>query len=416
MDIIFSEQTPPEEDKELEKDQFTHTLNTLYVNGRHLETQLKRSLAAFDALPSPSSPPASDLSTNDLYQPSCFEQIQILLDNSAEESKGVHSPVNAELRQESASVVKALAKDTFPCLGKIESSIVNPELSSFKGIQDSSELKEHQKERNYIYSPYDIARGYGSQEAPKIQSAGAINDLLYKVAIYHPYTGKKTQEFLVCGSQSLYELKKNIYCVINMLTDMCDSRGGSFFFIEGCFYEDDTELPIAEEIVNAQRKHMENLKCPLDPPEFVMSNSHKAKSFPYNPSYYAETKGGQKVFAKKSMQNTQWRDLSVRLGVPYLFRHRSECDHVFAVHDIRRADVEDPGSVKHYPFLVFQSKMKRFLCTVCTTQHAKFICKNDRLAPEKPLYICEQCYKITHFDAKGQLLYNDFNLYLYYHD
>jgi len=416
MNIIFSEQNPPEEDKELEKDQFTHTLNTLYVNGKYFKFQFQQSLEAFDALPNPKPPSDSDLSTHDLYQPSCFEQVEEFLNNN-EEVKGDNDPISHTLRTESASVMQVLKKEKIPNLEEIENSVINLELSSFKGIkEDINELKEHQKERNYIYSPYDIIRGYNNKEGVKIKSTNTLNDLLYRVAVYHPFTGKKTQEFLVPGSQSLHELKKAIYCVIDMLTDMYDSSGGSFFFIENCFYEDDTELPIAEDIINAQRKFMENVKHPLKEPEFTMSSSHKAKTFPYIPSNYSILKADQKIFTKKSMLNTKWQDINIRLGVPYLFRHKSECDHIFAINDIRMANDEDMGNMKQYPFLVFQSKMKRLLCTVCSMQHAKFICKDDRLAPEKPLYICEQCYKITHFDSKGQLLYNDFNLYLYYHD
>ena len=114
------------------------------------------------------------------------------------------------------------------------------------------------------------------------------------------------------------------------------------------------------------------------------------------------------------MLNSKWNDITLRIGVPYLFRHKSECDHIFIISDIRMINNEDPENL--YPLMIFQSKMKRFLCNVCSFRHAKFVCKNDKLTPDKPLYICEQCYKLTHFDSKDQLLYDDFNVYFYYHD
>lgn len=42
-------------------------------------------------------------------------------------------------------------------------------------------------------------------------------ELILNVSIYHPYNGKKVQEFVVLGSQYLTELKDQIYCICDQL-------------------------------------------------------------------------------------------------------------------------------------------------------------------------------------------------------
>jgi len=439
MDILFSEKAPLEDEKDFDNQQFAHTLNSLYINGNTTENNWKKVLSEFDLLEPNTLEPGIDISTTDLYQPSPYEQVESIiykaLDQEDKKSESPpETPMGHGLRQECASVAHVLFKGEFPSGNEIEESTKNYALDSFDKFNEivtSKELKEHQKERNYIFSPYDVARSYQNLKKPEISNSNIsehkIPDfLLYKIAIYHPLTGKKTQEFLVPGQQNLYELKKSIHCVTDLYIDMNENRGGSFFFIEGTFYEDETEIRICDEIINAQKIHLANEKLIKTEGKFAMSTSHKNKTFPYNPSNYIDLKNPEnnidpslvkyKPFTQKSMLITSWNSINLRIGVPYLFRHKNSCDHLFCINDIRLLENTDNSKITEYPLLVFQSKQKRFLCNVCAVKHAKFVCKNDRLSIGKPLYICDSCYRLTHYDKNGKLLYNDFTLYPYYHD
>ncbi len=61
-------------------------------------------------------------------------------------------------------------------------------------------------------------------------------DLILHVTIYHSFTGKKSQEFIVLGSQKLSALKDKIYCVSDHLEEKADTS--SYFFINNTFYND----------------------------------------------------------------------------------------------------------------------------------------------------------------------------------
>ncbi len=389
MDILFSEKVPTDEEKQGDGPYFAHALNTLYMSGHHLEKQWRDVFLQFDAEESKADPKL-DLGTEELYQASQFEQVEGLISKAVATSiqggdKGP-SVATPRLRRESAEVMKVLANAEFPTLEDIDASTKNYDLQSFAqfGEDTANELKEHQKERNYMYSPYDIPRGYANYQKPAPGPVSVpknkLNDLLYRVAVYHPLTGKKTHEYLVTGSQTLHEIKKAIYCVTDTLTNICEPHSGSFFFIEGCFYEDESEASVASELVTAQRVQLSTAKKSVweEKKEFAISQSHRLKSFPYVRENYCgkpldELRGaGARPFVVRSMLNTKWKDVILRLGVPYLFRHKSGCDHVVAVNDIRWADSSDPDTVGQYPLLVFQSKMKRFLCNVCSVRHAKY--------------------------------------------
>lgn len=41
------------------------------------------------------------------------------------------------------------------------------------------------------------------------------------------------------------------------------------------------------------------------------------------------------IYSKKNMEATTFNDLSITVGVPYLYCHRGNCEHIMVVNDIR---------------------------------------------------------------------------------
>ena len=84
-----------------------------------------------------------------------------------------------------------------------------------------------------------------------------------------------------------------------------------------------------------------------------------------NPKNYSElepeasfpTKNG--VFKKKHMSHVKFEDLNVKIGQPYIYRHR-QCDHMFIFSNIRKyKNLFDNPSLEMSPKLVSQESIKR---------------------------------------------------------
>jgi snRNA-activating protein complex subunit 3 len=73
-------------------------------------------------------------------------------------------------------------------------------------------------------------------------------------------------------------------------------------------------------------------------------------------------------------------------------------------------------AVAEYPLLIFQSKQHMRKCSVCATFLAKLVTHHDRLAPASPAFFCQQCYDFLHKDADGNVLYQGFQVFPYYHE
>jgi snRNA-activating protein complex subunit 3 len=145
-----------------------------------------------------------------------------------------------------------------------------------------------------------------NKEAEPIDS----NEVILSVALYdtNPKSkGSKSQEYLVLGSQYLSTLKDRIYCLNDHILNGQNIKSG-YFFIENTFYNDtrqpnnmDYSLPILEWVNINQRYTQPNLG----------------------------------VFTSKSMENVRFKDLSIRIGAPYVFVHQGNCEHLIMFTSLR---------------------------------------------------------------------------------
>lgn len=67
--------------------------------------------------------------------------------------------------------------------------------------------------------------------------ASCVDEVVLKIAVFHPTAHYKTQEFMVYGSQPLTSLRDRIYCLHDQILDGVHTPS-SYFFIENKFYND----------------------------------------------------------------------------------------------------------------------------------------------------------------------------------
>lgn len=149
------------------------------------------------------------------------------------------------------------------------------------------------------------------------------SNLLFHFSIYHGLFGSKTQEIILNEDQNLSELADNIYCLVKefrciykyinlnnhyyLAQDQNDNiSNSSFFFIENVFYNDMRKIEskmLSKSIVFKQKR---------------TENEEKVK-----------------IFEENLMETQKIKDLSLRIGKIYLYRHHESCDHMIVVNSIR---------------------------------------------------------------------------------
>jgi len=208
------------------------------------------------------------------------------------------------------------------------------------------------------------------------------------VGVYRSGRLTKLQEFLVLGSQKLTELRDKFYCLSDILLDGPDTKSG-YFFIENVFYNDmraPTAIDYSQNVI-----------------EWVNQNNR----------YSLKSLG---VFRKGDMDAMRFKDLIIRLNYPYYYVHQGNCEHVLMFKEIRLLHSSDNQNLNCYPLQTFGARMRRRKCRVCEVNAAKHATYGDRLAQENPCFLCENCYVSLHYDKKGRLLYDDFEVYDYHHE
>ncbi|KAF9193886.1 small nuclear RNA activating complex, polypeptide 3 [Haplosporangium sp. Z 767] len=126
---------------------------------------------------------------------------------------------------------------------------------------------------------------------------------------------------------------------------------------------------------------------------------------------------GFRNIEKKYMHDTLIQDLSIRLQQPYLLVHQGNCEHILMFKDLRLfSQQHDDLNRLSYPRTLYRTKKTHHLCRMCNSSPAYYITVDDRLAGETPCYFCEQCYNGFHYDADGNILYDDFRVFLYSQD
>lgn len=223
-----------------------------------------------------------------------------------------------------------------------------------------------------------------------------FDDILITVRVYEPFVYKRgfcsnrkprlSQEFYVLGRQLLSELRDKIYCqcqfgpFLDISTnyetisneDAADcqpstskqANDNGFFFITDTFYRD---TRTTDEDITADIREWIERKSDIGPIQI------------------------------KSMENTKFEDLDIRLGFPQLFRHFINCEHIISFTDIRLLAPDDSLKLIDYPLLRCVSSSREELCIICGIMEATFVVRNCNYHIQDPAYLCRTCMISYHY-------------------
>lgn len=260
-----------------------------------------------------------------------------------------------------------------------------------------------------------ILRKYNRYQyiAPQHDNTIGICDLkpfeeaLIVVRVYEPFSYKRgvansrvprlSQEFYVLGKQTLNELRDKIYC---------HCQYGPFHDISNDY----------EQIMKVAATDI-----PLQPTTnqggvfFITDTFYKDVNGEGYPAEIIEWMARQSEIGpvqKKTMQETKFEDLSIRLGHPQLYRHYTNCEHVVVFSDIRLLATTDSMKVSDYPVLRCVSSSRNTICVVCGLAEAAFIIRNTNAHLQDPSYLCQSCLVSYHYiDGKKNGNFQLFRVY-----
>lgn len=345
--------------------------------------------------------------------PQTYEDVKTLLD--------IQNDVEEEILEDSISLNNLAQLDDVPIFDvKLHDLHLKPGQKSINIPKKAMRLRcvqrcveEHSvKARGNIPSKYNRYRYIEHKLDNSSESCDLIplKEILITVRVYEPFVykrGEKTQrkprlsqEFLVLGRQTLTELRDKIYCHCNfgpfndisndfetiktietqqLKPTMSKDDDFGFFFITDTFYNDDRSA---------------NTDNTVEIREWM---SRKSDFGPVQ---------------VKSMQNTTFEDLSVRVGFPQLYRHYMNCEHIISFTDIRLLASDDSLKSADYPLLRCVSSTKMTLCMICGIMEAIFVVKKSNIHILDPTFMCQMCLISFHYiDGKKVGTFQAFRYY-----
>lgn len=239
----------------------------------------------------------------------------------------------------------------------------------------------------------DIAAARNAESAA---AKANTDELIIWLDVLHPSKDPaKTQSFLVRDSQTLSDVVDLIVCAFDQRLGDHD-RHSKMVFFDGRFYVD--------------RRNPENLDY-ADPIRAWIRKSATRIARYGDP--------GEKT-TSLAMEATRFRDLSLNIDMPGLYLHQGECEHLIRIRDARlphEHDAKLDTDPEAFPMRLPNAHHRALRnCFVCQQYSAKFICYGDRMGISDPMFFCDRCYRVAHFDSAGKLVYKDFQAFPYIQD
>jgi len=335
----------------------------------------------------------SRIDVSELQSLSPFEQIDRSIKcrlNQASVSAGASAESNApnalEVPMQAVGEQSSIAG---PVMGDLQQSLQMPSYSQLLKQREDCGLETLRPSRKRLKL---VPKNHQPQIIGEAQAEGGnaadLTDVVVHVTIYHPVKNRVQQEFIVLGTQTLADLKDKIYCLKDKIAEG-DQRPSSFFFINNTFYND---------------TRSENCKVYSRwIAEWAMENSWTPNKRVVNPELREE-----------AMESALLSTIPFVAGEQYLFCHQGGCEHLVTFDQVEATPSCKDSSV--YPIQVFQGKSELKKCYICNIHTARKVTHGDHLAPDDPCFFCEICYRQLHYSEKGDLLYDDFEQYDYYHE
>jgi len=148
-----------------------------------------------------------------------------------------------------------------------------------------------------------------------------------------------------------------------------------FFFIEDCFYND-TRWPECQDLSEVIRDWSSDPKRKIGP------------------------------FKTAIMEDTCIKDLTLRLGYPYVYVHQGDHEHLISFVEARLVSAEDSQKISSYPFERSMGMIHSKKCMVCNIFIAKWITVNNDRVPEDPFFFCNDCFRQFNYSPKNEKIGN----------
>mmetsp|Transcript_21596 Transcript_21596/g.88069 ORF Transcript_21596/g.88069 Transcript_21596/m.88069 type:complete len:368 (-) Transcript_21596:1246-2349(-) len=236
------------------------------------------------------------------------------------------------------------------------------------------------------------------QEANVVQSlptAGGCDEdvAVVHVAVYESTRANKSQEFLVLSNQKLDALSAKISCRID---EACENvYNGGFFFIEGVFYGCGGPGDSSAVVKQFLDRHKQQWRQAPKRTASAASSRKRIKSEFREAAVNAAPSLNYSNLSIEDMSSTTFDRLRLRLGFPYIYVHRQNCEHLIVFRDLysRSFGLKGPES---FPMTVYQLPGRTRKCTVCLSRQATKLVLEDPLAEESPAFFCEDCFRELH--------------------
>lgn len=223
-----------------------------------------------------------------------------------------------------------------------------------------------------------------AEKPPVARNDNAVNshcDVFVEVAVYDSEAPTKSIELRFPAHAPLIDLIDSIPCTGRVAQQSTTTKTltTSLLYIEGTIYADhrfgttDYETPIAT---------------------FLMDRKVSAETV---------------VLDNKAVK---FLDLTVTLGMPYVFLHQGDCEHLFIVRDVHKTYLYDDNVHKQ---VLWKRPARIIPCDVCRVRMAEHFTIGDRIADSSPFHYCRTCYEDAHYDKDGKLRENEDEFLVYCH-
>ena len=134
---------------------------------------------------------------------------------------------------------------------------------------------------------------------------------------------------------------------------------------------------------------------------YIDKRSLKVQDYSVNIVNWLKRKGVTKEFPVKSMTRTTILNLEIRLGMPYVYIHQGNCEHLIQFTDMRLLNSDDCQELQAYPISFTMTRNKFLICNVCQMRAVKWTVSNSTISPTEPAHYCDICFKMSHYDSTG---------------
>ncbi|KAG2872852.1 hypothetical protein PC115_g24508, partial [Phytophthora cactorum] len=238
-----------------------------------------------------------------------------------------------------------------------------------------------------VHEQEESEEGQKAKETVENHDVPKDNDPILWFDVLHPSKDPaKTQSFLVRRSQRISEIVDLVVCANDERLNEHAKASKLIYFGQKFF---------VDRRVRGSLDYSEQIK------RWIRAKPERHSKF----GAFTDS-----VRAPRSLHASTFADLELHVDVPGVYIHQGECEHLLRLRDARLPhELDAPKSDDFFP-LRLPNPLNRPLrnCLICQNYSAKHVCYGDRMAVMDPMFFCNRCYRAAHYDANGNLLYDDF--------